>query len=160
MSGDGAPDEKGDKAPFWRRKTLAEMSEAEWESLCDRCGKCCLILLEDEETGLVYETDVACRLFDAKTCRCRDYENRHAEVPACVTLTAKTVPALDWMPETCAYRLIAEGRDLFDWHPLRTGDPMSARKAGRAVESDLDAEDKVSEAELEDRIVRVRSSLR
>lgn len=107
--------------PFWRTKRLAEMNADEWESLCDGCGRCCLVKLEDEDTGEIHGTDIACRLFDEATCRCVDYENRSEKVPDCVRLTPEVVPILGWLPVTCAYRLVAEGRDLPWWHPLVSG---------------------------------------
>jgi len=107
--------------PFWKTKPLAAMSAPEWESLCDGCGRCCLVKLEDEDTGEIHTTDIACRLFDEGTCRCKDYPNRSAVVPDCVRLTPQIVPALNWLPVTCAYRLVAEGRDLPWWHPLVSG---------------------------------------
>jgi uncharacterized cysteine cluster protein YcgN (CxxCxxCC family) len=116
--------------PFWKTKTLEEMSAAEWESLCDGCGKCCLSKLEDEDTGEIYFTSVGCRLFDAETCRCADYRNRLALVSDCVGLTPQNVRTISWLPGTCAYRLVAEGRDLFPWHPLISGDPDSVHRAG------------------------------
>ncbi len=118
---------------FWKSKTLAEMSEAEWESLCDGCGKCCLISLEDEDTGALYLTDVSCNLFDGHACGCGDYANRKARVPDCVKLTAQNVPELDWLPATCAYRLVARGADLYWWHPLVSGDPESVHDARASV---------------------------
>jgi uncharacterized cysteine cluster protein YcgN (CxxCxxCC family) len=119
--------------PFWRTKTLAEMNPAEWESLCDGCGKCCLIGLEDEETGEIHLTDVACKLFDGGSCRCADYANRKTKVPDCVKLTPENVPTLYWLPKTCAYRLVARGEDLRAWHPLVSGDPDSVHAAGVSV---------------------------
>lgn len=101
-----------DSAPFWRTKTLEEMTEAEWESLCDGCGRCCLVKLEDDDTGRLHATDIGCRLFDAGTCRCHDYANRSKTVPDCVTLTPEAVRTLSWLPPTCAYKLVGEGRDL------------------------------------------------
>jgi len=144
--------------PFYETKTLAQMSEAEWESLCDGCGKCCVVLLQDpeEEGGQVWRTDVGCRLLDLETVRCRDYENRHSRVPGCVKLTARKIGNLHWMPESCAYRLIHEGRPLFDWHPLKTGDRDSTRKAGMSVHGTLISESEVDEDDLEDRIVSRR----
>jgi uncharacterized cysteine cluster protein YcgN (CxxCxxCC family) len=115
---------------FWQEKSLAEMTLDEWEALCDGCGRCCLEKLEDEDTGDILYTCVACRLFDIKTCRCRDYTNRHILVPDCVVLTPGSVEALDWMPPTCAYRLIAEGKELCWWHHLVSGNPESVHKAG------------------------------
>ena len=119
-------DPEADNAPlqdgYWRRKTLAQMSEREWEALCDNCGKCCVISLEDADSGALYLTDVSCKLFDGKKCQCSDYPNRKKYVPDCVKLTPKNVPKLDWLPRTCAYRLVSEGRDLYWWHPLVSGD--------------------------------------
>jgi len=123
-------------APFWRRKTLGEMTRAEWESLCDGCGRCCLHKLRDEVTEELAWTEVACRLLDTQSCRCTDYANRKARVPDCVKLTPRKVAGIDWLPPTCAYRLLAEGQDLPWWHPLVSGTPetvagISVR--GRAV---------------------------
>ncbi len=116
--------------PFWRRKTLAEMTRSEWESLCDGCAKCCLDKLEDEDTGEIRYTEVACRLLDLGTCRCTDYANRKRFVPDCVILTARRVDRLAWLPSTCAYRLLSEGKDLEWWHPLVSGDPETVHRAG------------------------------
>jgi uncharacterized cysteine cluster protein YcgN (CxxCxxCC family) len=121
------------EAPFWKTKTLAEMTEAEWESLCDGCGKCCLVGLEDEDTGEIYLTDVACKLFDSGACRCSDYPNRQKLVDDCVKLTAQNVPELNWLPKTCAYRLVHQKRDLFWWHPLVSGDPDTVHQANVSV---------------------------
>ncbi len=119
--------------PFWRRKTLAEMTRSEWESLCDGCAKCCLDKLQDEDTGEISYTEVACRLLDLGTCRCTDYANRKRFVPDCVVLTPRTVARLTWLPSTCAYRLVSEGRDLEWWHPLVSGDPETVHRAGVSV---------------------------
>lgn len=118
---------------FWERKSLAQLTSAEWESLCDRCGRCCLIKLEDEESGRYYFTDVACKLFDGATCRCSDYANRDREVPDCVRLTPDNIGALAWMPPTCAYRLIGEGKKLAEWHPLISGRAETVIEAGISV---------------------------
>lgn len=139
--------------PFWKTKTLSQLTRPEWESLCDGCGKCCLIQLEDEDTGLRLHTDVTCRLFNPDTCRCGDYTNRKKRVPDCVILTPKNVTELEWMPQTCAYRLIGEGKDLFDWHPLVSGDPMSVHKAGMSIRNQVVSEDEVNPDDWEDRIV-------
>jgi uncharacterized cysteine cluster protein YcgN (CxxCxxCC family)/CheY-like chemotaxis protein len=142
------------KPAFWRSKTLAEMSRPEWESLCDGCGRCCLIKLEDEDDGDVAYTSVACRLFDPETCRCGSYALRAALVPGCVVLTPETLPeAARWMPETCAYRLLHEGRDLPEWHPLVTGDPGSTEAAGMSVRGWTTPEWEVQEEDLEDHIL-------
>ena len=119
--------------PFWRRKTLAEMTRGEWESLCDGCARCCLDKLEDDDTSEISYTEVACRLLDLGTCRCTDYSNRTRFVPDCVVLAPRTVARLTWLPSSCAYRLISEGRDLAWWHPLVSGDPESVHRAGVSV---------------------------
>jgi hypothetical protein len=115
---------------FWKTKTLAEMTPKEWESLCDGCGRCCLVKLEDEDTGKVHFTDVACSLFDTHSCRCTDYRNRTKRVSDCVKLTPENVGELGWLPRTCAYRLIDEGKPLHWWHPLVSGDPETVHLAG------------------------------
>ncbi len=119
--------------PFWRSKTLDAMDAEEWESLCDGCAKCCLYRLEDEDTRQIYYTNVHCRLLDVETARCTDYANRSARVPDCVTITPAVLRDPYWLPATCAYRLLAEGRDLPAWHPLVTGDPQSVERAGQRV---------------------------
>lgn len=144
------------KKPFWESKTLAEMTREEWESLCDGCGRCCIYILHNEETGDVFETDVACRLFDAKKRRCTDYENRSRRVPDCVALTPQNAKALSWLPRTCAYRRLARGQGLPDWHPLITGDRESVVRAGIAVSPDLVPEDAIDDEMLESRITKAR----
>jgi uncharacterized cysteine cluster protein YcgN (CxxCxxCC family) len=108
---------------FWKSKGLREMTRAEWELLCDGCGKCCLQKLQDEKTGAVDYTNVCCRLFSPATCRCTSYHDRHLRVPTCMILTPPRVEAFDWLPETCAYRLLSKGKDLPYWHHLVSGDP-------------------------------------
>ena len=132
--------------PFWKTKTLEAMSATEWESLCDGCGKCCMSKLEDEDTGEIHWTSVACRLFDEGSCRCRNYPDRLSLVDDCVGLTPQNVTTLSWLPSTCAYRLVAEGRDLYWWHRLVSGDPNTVHAAGismrgRVVASESDLED-------------------
>src|SRR5690606_11531331 len=111
-------------------KSLGEMSPAEWESLCDGSGKCCMCKLEDMDTGDIYLTSVACRMFDPVTCRCKDYANRQRLVADCVLLTPEKVQQIGWLPETCAYRLVAAGKDLEWWHPLVSGDAETVHRAG------------------------------
>lgn len=143
--------------PFWETKTLAEMTETEWESLCDGCGRCCLVVLEDDdEPGAYYETKVACRLFDAQKRRCTDYPNRHARVPDCVKLTPQNAGALAWLPATCAYRRLARGEGLADWHPLISGDPKTVARAGVAVSKSVRNEDDVDIVDIEDWMTRKR----
>ncbi|MEE8345306.1 MAG: YcgN family cysteine cluster protein, partial [Woeseiaceae bacterium] len=115
---------------FWKRKSLTEMTPEEWESLCDGCALCCLQKIEDEDTGEVHFTDIACRLLDTSTCRCTDYQARVKKVADCLELAADKPELYRWLPASCAYRLLAEGQDLPAWHPLKTGDPDSVHEAG------------------------------
>ena len=138
---------------FWKRKKLEEMTREEWESLCDGCARCCLYKLEDEETGDFYYTNVVCRLLDTYRCRCTAYAERAKLMPTCLTLVPETVRQLRWMPKTCAYRLIAEGKELEWWHPLISGDPNTVHKAGISVRWRTLAEKDVDMNNLEDYIV-------
>ena len=149
------PPAEGLKKSFWKTKTLEQMSDSEWESLCDGCGRCCLEKLEEEGTGRIFFTDVACRLLDGEKCACKDYPNRSAKVPDCVRLTVANVHELPWLPPSCGYRLIAEGRDLYWWHPLVSGDPNTVHDAGVSVRGRISAsEADIPVAELEDHIVK------
>lgn len=139
-------------AAFWRTKRLDEMTRAEWESLCDGCGRCCLHKLRDEDTNELAFTNVACRMLDLGTCRCADYANRFREVPDCTALTPELVTTIDWLPPSCAYRLVAEQRDLPDWHPLITGDPDSTREAGASAQGRVVSE--TDAGPIEDHVVR------
>lgn len=131
---------------FWELD-LAELNRSEWESLCDGCGRCCLHKLEDEDTGEIVETNVACRLLDPKTARCTDYRNRKALVPDCLRLTLALVCDVPWLPDTCAYRLRAEDKPLPEWHPLISGDPDGAAKAGVSAAGRVISEDKAGPLE-------------
>jgi uncharacterized cysteine cluster protein YcgN (CxxCxxCC family) len=122
-----------ESTPFWRTKTLAEMTAAEWESLCDGCGRCCLHKLRHDDSGALSYTNVACRLLDLHTCRCGNYPRRRRIVPDCVRLTPDSLHEIDWLPPTCAYRRLAEGKDLAWWHPLVSGDPDTVHAAGISV---------------------------
>ncbi len=137
--------------PFWKTTPLAAMTVEQWESLCDGCGRCCLHKLRDEDTGELAFTRVACRLLDHQTCRCTNYADRQRIVPDCVALRPEDLSRIDWLPPSCAYRLVAEGQDLPSWHPLRTGDPDSVHRAGVSVRGRA-VDEQVSGA-LEDHIV-------
>ena len=130
---EASPSAAAEEAPFWRTKALEEMSPAEWESLCDGCGRCCLVKLEDEDTAEIHLTRLACRLLDHSTCRCSDYSNRHASMADCVAIDPEKVRTLTWLPATCGYRLVADGRDLHWWHPLVSGDRETVHQAGVSV---------------------------
>ena len=119
-------------ASFWERP-LASLSRMEWEALCDGCGKCCMHKVEDEDTGQIYPTNVACKLLDLKTTQCSDYRNRRAFVPDCLRLTPKLASEIEWLPDSCAYRLRAAGKPLPDWHYLRCGDRDAVHRAGASV---------------------------
>jgi uncharacterized protein len=145
---------QGAPVPFWKQKTLEALSPAEWESLCDGCGRCCLVKLEDEDTGEIHFTDIACKLFDKGSCRCADYAHRSGRVRDCIKLTPAKVRELTWLPPSCAYRLVAEGRDLAWWHPLVSGSATSVHEAGVSVQKRVGpAENKVKLADYPDHIV-------
>lgn len=133
---------------FWETKTLAELDRGQWEALCDGCGKCCIHKLEDEETGDLYPTNVACRMLDRRSGQCKDYRNRRAYVPDCVRLTVKNVFTTDWLPSTCAYRLRANGEKLPEWHYLVCGDREAVHRAGESTRGWTVSEDEAGELEF------------
>ncbi|HEX5678075.1 MAG TPA: YcgN family cysteine cluster protein [Alcanivorax sp.] len=137
---------------FWELP-LEQLDAREWEALCDGCGRCCLVKLEDEDSGEVAFTDVACGYLDTEQCRCGVYPERHRYVPDCVEVTAEVARHFDWLPATCAYRLRARGRSLQAWHPLLSGRPESVREAGVSVAGRVVSETTVDEADLEAHIV-------
>ena len=144
----------GTGQPFWVAKTLDEMTPAEWESVCDGCARCCLVKLEDEDTGDIHYTDVGCTLLDGEACRCRDYANRQAKVADCVRLTPEAVRTLRWLPKTCGYRLLAEGKPLEWWHPLVSGNPDTVHLAEISVRHEIAGlEDDFTIAELLERVI-------
>ncbi len=139
---------------FWERHALGDLTREEWEALCDGCAKCCVLKLEDDETGEVHYTNVTCRLLDPATCRCGQYALRRMLVPSCVVITPENVDEVkDWMPSTCAYRLLANGAPLPRWHPLLTGDPASVRGAGVGLPRRTVPEWEVAEEDLEDHVI-------
>ncbi|MBY6057734.1 YcgN family cysteine cluster protein [Leisingera daeponensis] len=139
---------------FWEKKPLTELNQKEWEALCDGCGKCCLNKLEDEDTGEVALTRVACRLLDDSTCRCAQYPIRHQFIPECIVLKPDNLDThAYWMPQTCAYRLLWQGKPLPEWHPLLTGTPESVHEAGVSVRGWTVSEFEISEDEWEDHII-------
>ena len=146
----GNPDDGRLRENFWENHTLGELSTSEWEALCDGCGLCCLLKFEDEDDESVTYTSVACKLLDCSTCRCRHYESRTKIVPDCVTLKPETIDeVIGWMPSTCAYRLVHEGRRLFDWHHLISGSDESVHEAGISVRGRCVPEYKVNTDHLE-----------
>ena len=148
--GAGAADEP---APFWESVALEDMSETQWESLCDGCGRCCLHKLEDEDTGELHFTSIACRLLDTGSCRCRDYPGRFERVPECLSVRPLDAAKLAWLPLSCAYRRLAEGRGLASWHPLVTGRRASTREAGVSVAGLAVPEDEVAEEDWEEHVI-------
>lgn len=119
--------------PYWEAKSLDQMTRPEWEQLCDGCGQCCMLKLEDEDTAKIFMTRLACKLLDIGSCRCKSYPDRHDFVPDCVVLQPETVATYSWLPRTCAYRLLSEGKPLAWWHPLISGTADTVHEAGISV---------------------------
>ena len=138
---------------FWKQKTLQQMSRQEWESLCDGCAQCCVVKLEDDDSGRVYYTDIVCQLLDQEKCRCGDYQNRCTRVPDCVQLTPGNLRQLHWMPYDCAYRRLYEGRELAWWHPLVSGSRDSVHLAGVSVAGKVISETEVDAEDIESHII-------
>ena len=138
---------------FWETKSLDELNREEWEALCDGCGRCCLLKIEDEDTGDLYYTNVVCKFHDSERCRCTAYRQRSELVPDCIKVTPEVAREQKWLPDTCAYRLLAEGKALFDWHPLISGDPDSVHQAGISVRDKVVSEQYVHPDELPEHLV-------
>jgi len=138
---------------FWQQCSLNELSDEHWEALCDSCGLCCMIKFEDEDTGEILHTNVACRLFDAINCRCTDYAQRAQQVPGCLNIRDFNAPQYAWLPKTCAYRLLHEGKPLFDWHPLISGSAESVIQAGISARGKSVPEKDIPEDEMADHII-------
>lgn len=137
---------------FWETKNLIDMNENEWESLCDKCGKCCVIKLEDFDTQEVHYTNVSCKLLCEKSASCKDYENRKSIVPDCIILSPDNLKDLKWMPETCAYKLLNEGKNLPYWHPLLSGNDKEIVKSGNSVKNRVTNENEIKIKDLPDYI--------
>jgi len=133
------------QAPFWEEKKLHQFNQEEWESVCDGCGRCCLHKLEDVDTGELHFTRIACKLLDLNTCRCKNYPQRFDFVPDCISLEQELYKTLQWLPATCAYRLLAEDKGLPDWHPLVSGDPLSVEQCGISIKSYAISEDQAED---------------
>jgi uncharacterized cysteine cluster protein YcgN (CxxCxxCC family) len=138
---------------FWETKSLDELNREEWEALCDGCGRCCLLKIEDEDSGDLYYTNVVCKFHDSERCRCTAYRQRSELVPDCIKVTPEVAREQKWLPDTCAYRLLAEGKALFDWHPLISGDPDSVHQAGISVRDKVVSEQYVHPDELPEHLV-------
>ena len=138
---------------FWKTKSLFDMTKAEWESLCDGCGRCCVEKFENRKTGKVYFTSVACRYLDTKTCRCTVYRHRKTNAPWCLTLKPEMVPKIRWLPQTCAYRLVFMKKDLYRWHPLVSGSPQTVHEAYVSVRGKVISSQYVHPDDLEKYIV-------
>ena len=138
---------------FWKTKTLAEMNPAEWESLCDGCGYCCLVKLEDEKDGAIYTTNVSCRLLDTRTCQCLDYPCRQEKIPTCLILSVDVPEQFNLLPDTCAYRRLYDGHELMDWHPLISGDRNTVKQADVLVCEYAISEEYIHPDQLQDHVI-------
>ncbi|EQC47833.1 flagellin N-methylase [Bacteriovorax sp. BSW11_IV] len=138
---------------FWEKFKLNELNETEWEALCDGCGRCCLVKLQDEDTNEILYTSISCKLLDPETCRCTDYKNRMMKVPNCMKLTPNSITEFGYLPETCGYRKVYEGRPLEDWHPLISGDKNSVHKSGVSVAYKVYPEHKIEYDDIQDFII-------
>ena len=143
-----------DEGRFWETKPLDQLSDHEWEQLCDGCAKCCLHKFEYEDTQEILYTRIACRLLDTDTGSCRNYDNRFALVSDCVKICPKDLSALRWLPSTCAYRRLSEGKPLAAWHPLVSGDPLSVVRAGKSAVGRVVSEDAVPPEDWEDHVIQ------
>jgi uncharacterized protein len=141
-------------AEFWQTKTLDQMSTAEWELLCDGCAKCCLVKLEDHDTGEIFHTNVSCELLDTESCQCMDYEGRHNIVDDCIKLDRENIHALPWLPKSCSYRLIAAGQPLPEWHHLLTGSKQTLHSYGASLQGRVTSELHVHDDDIEDHIIQ------
>ncbi len=138
---------------FWEHKALDDMNEEEWEALCDGCGRCCLLKLEDIDTDKLFYTNVVCEYHDNRHCCCTQYSDRSLLVPDCIKVTPEVARTQTWLPDSCAYRLLAEGKPLFDWHPLLSGDPDSVHDAGISIRDRVISEEFVHSDELPEHLV-------
>ncbi|AOE49890.1 YcgN family cysteine cluster protein [Kangiella sediminilitoris] len=138
---------------FWLNTPMDKMTHQQWESLCDGCGKCCRIQFLDDSDTMLMQTDVGCHLLDTKTLRCTDYDNRLSKVPDCVQITPKTLDDYYWLPDSCAYKLVARGEDLPEWHHLVSGDPQLIHKKGESLHRKLVSERDLNPEEIEERII-------
>ncbi len=141
------------KDRFWENKSLEEMTLTEWEKLCDGCGRCCLNKLEDDDSGEIYYTNVACHLLDLQTCSCRDYPKRLQRVPGCIEIKIQTAAQIRELPHSCAYRRLADGMSLPDWHPLLSGTPVSVYEAGISVRGRVVSEEYIHPDQLAEHII-------
>lgn len=143
------------KKHFWQTKKLEQMSDAEWESLCDKCARCCLLKLEDEDTNELFFTNVSCHLLNIETCRCKDYANRKFRVPECLLVRNMPLSEYQWLPPSCAYRLISEGKTLPEWHPLISGNQYSVQQARMTVDGFAMSEDYIHPEQLQNHVIEL-----